>query len=527
MHENAEASDGRQGYLVVFDSDRIKDYVFATGRLKEIRGASMRVADLTGENAIGRLAEGGEVIYADGAAGMVTFEDRPLAERFSRELESRYRRSTVSATLSTACVEWNASFQETVDRAMTALRRAKDDRRESGQLVDSPYMRFCESCRQYPVESRYDERLLCSSCVEKRKAFDEGSESAGARLLRDDPLGIGGEVVDRTGAEAWAETTLPRDLTELGAVSQPENYLAFIYCDGNEMGAHLREMEDREAYADFSRQVSTSVREATVSALCDCFPQPRPAQNGRFVAPFEVLLIGGDDLILVSAADRALELALAVCRRFHEQTRDRGREVSMSGGIVFAHAGQPILSMELRSRELLRQAKNHAMEERRAAPDAEAPVEVGALDFLIAANPTLNPLQQIRLNDYWRSEDRTWRTQRPYTLDRLSMLIEHIRAFKTGDGESAFPRNKLNAIYQALFKTRRQATFETMVVTWHLSQKQRQKLLDFAADFGFLDELPWGKDKKTHTYSTALADLVELYDLVPLEPPEGGTDATD
>lgn len=527
MPENGARFDGHGGYLVVFDSDRIKEYVFATGRLKEIRGASMRVAALTGESAIRRLAEGGEVIYADGAAGMVAFEDRSLAERFCRALEGDYRRGTAGATLSTACVEWDTSFQETVDRAMTALRRAKDDRRESRQLVDSPYMRFCDSCRQYPVEAQYDDRLLCKSCLEKRKTFDQRARRAGASLLSDDRLGLGEEIVDRMGGQEWAEAIFPRDLSELGTVSHPENYLAFIYCDGNQMGAHLRKMADAEAYADFSAQVSESVRRATVSALSDCFPQPTRTQNGSLVAPFEVLLIGGDDLILVSAADRALELALAVCQRFQEETSERGREVSMSGGIVFAHAGQPILSLEQRSRELLRQAKNHAIEEARAASASNGPLEVGALDFLVTTNPTLNPIQQIRLNDYWRSEEKTWLTQRPYTLDRLAALVHHIRVFKGAGKGEAFPKNKLNAIYQALFKSKSQATFETMVVTWHLSREQRQMLLDFARDFGFLDELPWGRDKTTHTYSTALADLIELYDFVPLKPAEGGADVTD
>ncbi len=41
--------------LVRFDADKIKDYVFATGRLKEIRGASEQVRQLTDPDPIKAL----------------------------------------------------------------------------------------------------------------------------------------------------------------------------------------------------------------------------------------------------------------------------------------------------------------------------------------------------------------------------------------------------------------------------------------------------------------------------------------
>ena len=42
-----------QPYLVLFDADRIKDFVFATGRLKEIRGGSQIVRDATDAEKLG------------------------------------------------------------------------------------------------------------------------------------------------------------------------------------------------------------------------------------------------------------------------------------------------------------------------------------------------------------------------------------------------------------------------------------------------------------------------------------------
>ncbi|RLC76109.1 MAG: hypothetical protein DRI61_13855, partial [Chloroflexi bacterium] len=48
-------------WLVSFDTDRIKDYVFATSDLKKIRGASALLEELNKEKTLGKIRE----IYPD------------------------------------------------------------------------------------------------------------------------------------------------------------------------------------------------------------------------------------------------------------------------------------------------------------------------------------------------------------------------------------------------------------------------------------------------------------------------------
>jgi hypothetical protein len=63
--------------LVAFDTDRIKDYVFATDTLKEIRGASARLDKLNRQlmpRLVKQYDSGSDQIYAHGGAGLFVVE---------------------------------------------------------------------------------------------------------------------------------------------------------------------------------------------------------------------------------------------------------------------------------------------------------------------------------------------------------------------------------------------------------------------------------------------------------------------
>ncbi|MBM3302224.1 MAG: hypothetical protein FJY85_20015, partial [Deltaproteobacteria bacterium] len=131
--------------LVLFDCDRIKEYVFATGRLKEIRGASQLVKDLTEEAGLKErfpaLIGKARIIYADGGAGKIVFPSPEDAEAFRQCLEADYRRETVTGTVTTSCVSIGNGFSIAVRDGERELRRQKEARREWQQLAPGPYIR--------------------------------------------------------------------------------------------------------------------------------------------------------------------------------------------------------------------------------------------------------------------------------------------------------------------------------------------------------------------------------------------------
>lgn len=540
--------------LVLFDVDNIKGHVFATGRLKEIRGGSAQVEELTKREAIEALIDKrnpllralgqARVIYADGGAGKVCFASAADAEHFCRDLEQEYRTATLVGSLTTACVPYTESIGPTVEQGEAALRRQKADRRDTLQFEGGPYVKFCESCGAHPVAYADTVRTglpllsLCQSCHRKRMralALEKQSFIGNRTQFQTEFLK---HIPSRYQQEWQADKIrLPDELDDLGAVSQPPNYLGFIYCDANGVGDHWGEIAQQlgatdEDYSRFSAAISTATLEAAAEALAQCFPRPRPTDNGKPIVPFEIVIMGGDDLVLLVAADKALDVATAYCQAFKQLTTKKmagSRTVTASAGVVLAHASQPILFLEQRANELLRLAKQ--------TPQSRYE---GAVDFLVVSTATLNPISRIRREEGYEDQDHGLRrTLRPYPASQLRTLLDWacklkfgittgMPAEETGDEgqgdpeQRGFPRNKLNALYDAVFHSREQAAFATAQMLCHLGKWQKELLLRFLGDFGCTQPPPWTSTTSNDPPSTVLADLVEIYDFIQLPENEDG-----
>lgn len=512
---------GNSTYLVGWDVDQIRAYLFATGRLKEIRGASRIVDRLTDEAAIKpMLPSGADLIYAGGGAGMATFPDEGTAEQFERELQQIFSDGTVVASISTARVPYSGSFKDDRLRLGRQLRRKKDEGRAYLPSEITPYTMFCESCRTYPAIVRYpyaQRGWLCMACTLKRAEFDRKNPHR-KRLLEREELGtrqFGTEMIQRLSklygnqvTDTWQRVAIADDLSELGAVSQPANYIGLIYADGNRMGNYIQEhCTDEMTLRDFS----TDVEEATYTALLDALSQHIRPERQYSAAPFEVLFFGGDDLLLVTSAELAVPVARTLCVRFTEYMCAKGYSVTMSAGVVLAHPSQPVVFLEEQARALAREAKKESARRSNVKP-------VPTIDFWLARNPALNPIPQMRRTQYEDDGDDTRITQRPYTADDLKELLCQICRFKQGTPqEGPFPRNKLNALYTSLFQGKAVVEYQAWLLYWRLAKSHRSLLSGFGEKFhGGESNLVWGPDpSKQKTSATALADMIELYDFVP------------
>ena len=99
--------------LLAFDTDRIKEYVFATDPLKEIRGAS-RLLDTLNRKDMPWLA-GGTCYYAHGGSGLFVVPTSDVAAIVDR-VKRAYAESTAgAATITGAAVPLPPDFDETRD----------------------------------------------------------------------------------------------------------------------------------------------------------------------------------------------------------------------------------------------------------------------------------------------------------------------------------------------------------------------------------------------------------------------------
>ncbi|MFQ5640320.1 MAG: hypothetical protein ACE5IR_20255, partial [bacterium] len=94
-------------YLAILDTDKVKDYVFATNDLKEIRGASGLLDNLNLEQMKLELNNGSygsegvdwRPIYIAGGGAKLLFKEQERAQCFVCEIEKKYQAFTTISSI--------------------------------------------------------------------------------------------------------------------------------------------------------------------------------------------------------------------------------------------------------------------------------------------------------------------------------------------------------------------------------------------------------------------------------------------
>ncbi|HDQ73756.1 MAG TPA: hypothetical protein ENN19_16905 [Chloroflexi bacterium] len=488
----------KQQWLVCFDTDRIKQYLFVTNRLKEIRGGSALLENLDRKRKK-ELQDRYEknLVYSAGGGAAVLVSTEQEAKDLIAQIEREFQAETITASITGVFLPTNGpgrEFGERMAEAGQRLRRVKAAKAELTTLPIEPYLCLCDSCGQQLAATRANDRSgdwLCCSCDKKRKPGGDKRQ------------GYFDEFLEWIGSVEWNRTEIADDLDGIGVVARPPNYVGFIALDGNHIGSLLDKPQTIERYGQFSTGLYNLTKEQVFTALQD-HGSPRDG-----IAPFEIVLIGGDDVLLITAADIAIEVALTIAEGFERKSLSKVvdpagltdvKNLTMAGGIVLAHADFPIPAMHQLAEALQKSAKKHC---------ASEGYETGAIDFLIVSGSDTD-LETMR---------KTIPHRRPYTLEKLGCLLSHIRQLKRVD----FPMSQLQTMYQALFESEVNAQLASIATLGRLGQREDKELYNrlktFFSDFGvkFDGQLPpWDADTKERDGRkvSALTDLVELYPFI-------------
>lgn len=542
-------------YLVVIETLRVKRFLFASPFLRETRGASALLDRLNRAETRALLAKfpGGKEIYFAGGSGRALFSNAGEAEGFASAVRDLYRRETESAQVSAVAVEREPAeaFAAWMARGVGASQKTKTARIEGVPILGGRWLRPCTSCGQEPaVESSSDiqgAHRLCGGCGKKRaeakRLYGEAKKRAGdqrprlpsASMLSSSLRGTVFETLrDQAGVDT--ELRLPLDLDDIGEASHPRGYIGLIYADGNRMGETIQKLGDlfpgdeaaRKAYTTFSSLVDRATREAAVEVLLDMVATSGQGPSDKLRdLPAEIVLAGGDDLILIVPA----HLAVPVAARFIEAYQRRTLELqddavghgnlaqpfaedglTTSAGVVLAHQSYPALLLVDVAAELMKSAK-------KAAATTEGKPE-GTLDFAVISEAGSESVLDRREHEYLGklpSGKPFRRTERPYTAAGALELVDQIGALKA----ARTPRTKLKALYEVLFREPLEAQFEALQLkerlrtTGALEAGPLKDLVDKLNHFPFSDA--------TGDWTTPLSELVELYDYVAAGNSAGGT----
>ncbi len=557
--------------LVALDVNHIKQYVFTTGKLKEIRGASSRL-DRFNRHGMGQLAwqldAHVETIFANGGSGLFLMETAQ-AETFIKQMQQKCREMTGDAASVTCAIEkLPANAPENVDemlrfhlkntltRLRYRLRMAKGYPSETLALTSHPFLRTCQSCGVLYAEDRdrtdaqdpgEEDDCFCQSCLFK---CDEDMQ------VKKDILDYAPATLDKIRSPLWQK--LLERLKELNyhfptGVERPhdlnvfqgaaKNYIGLIYADANGMGKMLDKIARLDQLKTFAEAIDNALYKAVGVAITHHLPIEKfglvnPDKTPAF--PFDILMLGGDDVIMVTPADVALQVAQTLATQFYTLTNvnatDETEKHTLSVGVVLAPIKYPFSLLLTLVEDTLKAAKKSGSN---AGVSKASSYRETRINFMSVTGSISESFQRMHTSLTQKDTDIEdspvfYATVRPYTMEQFDFLL---RAVREGN-ELGLGRTKLHQLREAILqKNLTTSVVDSLAVLNSWRTKQRnfvvRQIYEFEGKYRLHQyeenkpaalfpkvTFPWfadGTEGKRERYRTLLLDFVELYDFVAQE----------
>ncbi|MBW4641473.1 MAG: type III-B CRISPR-associated protein Cas10/Cmr2 [Goleter apudmare HA4340-LM2] len=351
------------------------------------------------------------------------------------------------------------------------------------------------------------------------------------------------------------EIKIPQSLTQLGKVSN--GYVAYIYADGNNMGGFIQNIRTPKEYQEFSQDVENATQYAVYQALASNL-HPREIkgiseaeskiQDGDVIHPFEIITIGGDDILLIVPADQALQIAKMIGEQFENillekvaisGVKIKGKyklennlldsniyhrfsekisqpdqcKLSMSSGVLITAYNTPIYYAEDLTNQLMKSAKKYAKTLK------ENGYYGGTIDFFTMKSVTMisSNIEEFR-KQALTIDNRGAKLKlysAPYTIPELDKFLASIRALQKAE----FPKSQLYQIRSFLERGKRTASLNYYYFRHRLKKGQDALKADFEdkwcpAKTNKGNIAPWMYDLKEETYETIWREMVDLFDLI-------------
>lgn len=463
-------------------------------------------------------------IYAAGGSGM--FEvDSEKADRCIKTIERLYLEKTLTSSITGVAISKNddVNFSDLFKKLSCRLRMAKDAKLLNYSLVTHPFLRTCDSCGEEYARYRVEEgKLICKSCKNKRDKDQQIKRNIEEKIK----IILSKQEQSLKTSELWErllfdlfqsqrydikDRNRPEDFEKLAKLSLPSGYIGLLYADGNGMGTKLQELRSEDEANKFSNIVDQGIYRSTLEAITKNL-QPHP-ENDFF--PFDILLLGGDDLVMVTVAHKAIETATTIVDSFRKYTSSRWKEpLNLSLGVAIAHAKFPFGNLLNMAENLLKFAKKEGVkrEQQHSDPDNKH----GLINFqVVSASNSLNFSEDYKKVFVYEEEKpprksvKYIRTLRPYDSQTMEILLEKIRAMKS------FPKNKIQALREAVFLDYGNSLLQGLAIHSRLKNDQKELIKEVLSKFSSsntIDPILWFE--KNGDFYTPFLDIAELYDFI-------------
>jgi len=460
VHDGSELGE-HQVFFVAGAIQRIKQYVFETPGLSEIRGASTLLDYLVEEFAKEVADELGPEVVLRAAAATIEFLAPSEKDADGKLWPDRFRQAfytktgtafAASAAVKVSVRDLVTNFPLVVQKVSSAL--GADRYSAKLPIIEKlPFEQRCSLCQIRPAEgwTRFPEGtygLACRPCATKRDWGRNARRTKVEEVLQ--WLGIKAEELG-----VASENPVAQELSELIPEHLRRKLLAIIYGDGNNFGGAMRTITSLGLSLQWTNRIAWTIRAATALALVYATQKGakslgwKPSHDPVLrKLPFQILALGGDDLSLITWG----RIGLYFCQHFLELTDLEFQEVKTSTtlpirfslGAIFVDEKAPVRrTVEFAEGSMLKWAK-------RAFRESQKEICQGNVAFILALNvdqvPTdLNAYRQIM---FLRGQgNRTLcLTLRPFSSEELGFLLTKAEEL------SEEHKGRLHRMVQAFFQ---------------------------------------------------------------------------
>lgn len=439
--------------LVLFDTDRIAEYVYESSLPPVIAGASTILRELNAE--IARRFQS-QTIFSGGGEGLIVVE-RGRGAGICQEIRNLYWEKTDGALgvttdflevapqdfIADGPQEYEArdgvrlvsGTQAVLARLRDRVRRRKDEVPPPRTPVDGSLPR-CISCRDraanHPTPVPREElsgNVLCFPC---HRRWSEGKD-----------------LIAGVSFDEMIKTLQDQDhYPNLGAKS---SYTGFLYADGNSMGALFGSLTSLTEIGFLSQAVRHVFHRLEERAREEVGTRLRKIEDQKDRL-FLSYLGGGDEAIWIIPGALAVQIAQKLPEWLSEEVRKVPGlpELTVGIGLVLCSHSYPVRYQYALAKELQKNAK--AMFYGGAYQTKTPPSSID-FELLTDSSPLVDDLKEARELAYRTEEEGFLRTCRPFDQDSFDQLIQRMKRAREKGKEVAV--SQLQALLAGAGESRR------------------------------------------------------------------------
>jgi len=510
----------KKQYLVELGIPSIKKYVFATDRLKSIRGASALLAHLNHEEYLKDILSSDnlriEFISAGGGAAqfVVTGTDLDIENQMNALSNDIARKTGNGLTIIYGKALYSQENYALARRlAIYESNRKRDETPVlSTSMVHTGYARECDDCSQIinKETTSPETELLCNVCQEKIHFNNTAKKGLWIEFS---------EFLQKTEGIRIKKSV---DFTDIGKhCKSRHNYTAVVYADGNSMGKIIQQIKTPDEFEFFSDTIENAIKESCFEALYETYTDIYQHPLSSF--PGEILMLGGDDLIVYLTADMAFPFALGVASRFQQKTKDAfdcnegaffkeltgGEGITISLGIAYGKVNTPISMLLNQAESLLQSAKTAGSKVQTNPHFVPTYIDFHISTLFNQVDISQCRQQYLQLSHAPKSdatEKPLYLYQKPYAIDDAQKLYNHAKQLS-----QVIPGTRLKRFGVAPTLGKVNGILETLKLYTNTPKgTPRQAVWDAFNAFDCIQNMPWKISDNEKSQSTMIVDLVEL-----------------